>query len=49
MSRSLPGLVVLEERLYTKEDAGKLLIGGFEARGKAWARDGIPDSFEFDE
>lgn len=49
LPRNLPGLVVLEERLYTKEDAGKLLIGGFEARGKAWARDGIPDSFEFDE
>ncbi|RSB60423.1 FAD-dependent oxidoreductase [Rhizobium pisi] len=49
LPRTLPGLVVLEERLYTKEDAGKLLIGGFEARGKAWARDGIPDSFEFDE
>lgn len=49
LSRALPGLVVQEERLYTKEDAGKLLIGGFEAKGKAWARDGIPDSFEFDE
>jgi len=49
LPRTLPGLVVLEERLYTKEDAGKLLIGGFEAHGKAWAREGIPDSFEFDE
>jgi glycine cleavage system aminomethyltransferase T/glycine/D-amino acid oxidase-like deaminating enzyme len=49
LPRSLPGLVVLEERLYTKEDAGKLLIGGFEARGKAWAQKGIPDNFEFDE
>ncbi len=49
LPRTLPGLVVLEERLYTKEDAGKLLIGGFEARGKAWGRDGIPESFEFDE
>lgn len=49
LSRSIPGLIVAEERLYTKEDAGKLLIGGFEAKGKAWGRDGIPDSFEFDE
>ncbi len=49
LPRTLPGLVVLEERLYTKEDAGKLLIGGFEARGKAWGRRGIPESFEFDE
>lgn len=46
---SLPGLVALEERIYAKEDAGKLLLGGFEARGKAWAQAGIPESFEFDE
>jgi len=49
LPRTLPGLVVLEERIYAKEDAGKLLIGGFEARAKAWARQGIPESFEFDE
>ena len=46
---TLPGLVTLEERIYAKEDAGKLLLGGFEARGKAWGQNGIPDSFEFDE
>ncbi len=46
---TLPALVVQEERFYTKEDAGKLLVGGFEAGGKAWATDGIPDSFEFEE
>lgn len=49
LPKTLPGLVVLEERIYTKEDAGKLLIGGFEGHGKAWARDGIPESFEFNE
>jgi glycine cleavage system aminomethyltransferase T/glycine/D-amino acid oxidase-like deaminating enzyme len=49
LPRTLPGLVVAEERLYTKEDAGKLLIGGFEARGKAWGQHGIPDAFEFDD
>ncbi len=49
LPRDLPGLVVLEERTYWKEDAGKLLIGGFEARGKAWGEAGISDSFEFDE
>ena len=49
LPRTLPGLVVTEERIYTKEDAGKLLIGGFEARGKAWGQAGIADSFEFDE
>ena len=46
---TLPGLVTLEERIYAKEDAGKLLLGGFEARGKAWGQNGISDSFEFDE
>ncbi len=49
LPRTLPGFVVAEERIYFKEDAGKLLIGGFEARGKPWARDGVPESFEFDE
>jgi glycine cleavage system aminomethyltransferase T/glycine/D-amino acid oxidase-like deaminating enzyme len=49
LARSAPALVVAEERIYTKEDAGKLLIGGFEAQGKAWGRGGIPPEFEFDE
>jgi glycine cleavage system aminomethyltransferase T/glycine/D-amino acid oxidase-like deaminating enzyme len=49
LARNLPGLVVAEERIYAKEDAGKLLIGGFEHRGKPWAVDGIPHGFEFDE
>lgn len=44
-----PILNIVEERNYWKEDAGKLLIGGFEAQGKAWATDGIPEDFEFDE
>ncbi|MEM9603062.1 MAG: FAD-dependent oxidoreductase [Pseudomonadota bacterium] len=44
-----PVLNISEERTYWKEDAGKLLIGGFEAAGKAWAVDGIPADFEFDE
>jgi 4-methylaminobutanoate oxidase (formaldehyde-forming) len=49
LPRTLPCLVVAEERTYWKEDAGKLLIGGFEARAKAWGQNGIPESFEFDE
>lgn len=49
LPRTLPCLVVAEERTYWKEDAGKLLIGGFEARAKAWGHEGIPSSFEFDE
>jgi glycine cleavage system aminomethyltransferase T/glycine/D-amino acid oxidase-like deaminating enzyme len=44
-----PILNIVEERNYWKEDAGKILIGGFEAQGKAWAKDGIPEDFEFDE
>ncbi len=46
---SLPALVLFEERSYWKEDAGKLLIGGFEARAKPWGAAGISDGFEFDE
>lgn len=42
-------LNIAEERLYFKEDTGKLLIGGFEARGKPYGVDGIPEGFEFDE
>lgn len=49
LPRTLPALVVAEERIYCKEDAGKLLTGGFEARGKAWGTSGIPETFEFDE
>ena len=44
-----PILNISEERTYWKEDAGKLLIGGFENHGKAWAQKGIPESFEFDQ
>lgn len=44
-----PILNIVEERTYWKEDAGKLLIGAFEAQGKPYAKDGIPVDFEFDE
>jgi 4-methylaminobutanoate oxidase (formaldehyde-forming) len=49
LARSTPVLTVADERLYFKEDAGKLLIGGFEARGKAWppAGEAIPAAFSF--
>lgn len=49
LPKDQPILNIVEERSYWKEDAGKLLIGGFEAQGKAWAQDGIPADFEFDE
>jgi 4-methylaminobutanoate oxidase (formaldehyde-forming) len=49
LPRDLPALVVAEDRVYAKEDAGKLLLGGFEAQGKPWGTEGIPDAFEFDD
>ena len=49
LARETPVLTVAEERAYYKEDAGKLLVGGFEASGKAWPPRGedIPASFSF--
>jgi len=44
-----PILNIAEERTYWKEDAGKLLIGGFEKLGKIYGANGIPESFEFDQ
>ncbi|MEO0398956.1 MAG: FAD-dependent oxidoreductase [Pseudomonadota bacterium] len=38
-----------DEYFYAKEDAGKLLIGGFEPVAKPWGMDGISDAFFFDE
>jgi heterotetrameric sarcosine oxidase gamma subunit len=51
LSRTTPILTVADERTYYKEDAGKLLIGGFEAAGKAWPPAGheIPAGFSFQE
>lgn len=49
LPRDLPCLVIGEERAYWKEDAGKLLIGAFEAKAKPWGVDGIPESFSFDQ
>ncbi len=49
LPRDQPILNIVEERTYWKEDAGKLLIGAFEAQGKPWAHDGVPNEFEFDE
>ncbi|MCP3727101.1 FAD-dependent oxidoreductase [Paraburkholderia sp. CNPSo 3272] len=51
LDRKTPVLTVADERAYYKEDAGKLLVGGFEASGKAWPAAGtdIPTTFSFDE
>ena len=51
LARTTPILTVADERAYYKEDAGKLLIGGFEPEGKAWPTAGeeIPADFSFQE
>jgi len=51
LARTTPVLTVADERAYYKEDAGKLLVGFFEAAGRAWPPPGasIPANFAFDE
>ncbi|RUV81636.1 FAD-dependent oxidoreductase [Mesorhizobium sp. M1A.F.Ca.IN.020.06.1.1] len=49
LKRDLPVLRVQDEYAYYKEDAGKLLLGAFETKGKAWGIDGIPEEFCFDQ
>ena len=48
MHAGLPSLRDYDGHIYIKEDAGKLLLGGFEPKAKPWGMDGIPESFEFD-
>ena len=43
----LPVLRVPDECAYYKSDAGKMMLGAFEPRAKAWGMDGIPEDFEF--
>jgi 4-methylaminobutanoate oxidase (formaldehyde-forming) len=45
--RNLPVLRVPDESAYIKEEAGKLLIGFFEPKGKALPMDKIPEDSEF--
>ncbi len=51
LARTTPVLVVPDERCYYKEDAGKLLVGFFEAIAKPWPPRGatIPEQFSFAE
>lgn len=44
----LPVLRSYCDGTYWKEDAGKLLFGFAHFHAKAWAKEGIPESFEFD-
>ncbi|WP_171235786.1 FAD-dependent oxidoreductase [Ruegeria sp. HKCCA6837] len=46
----LPVLRVMDEYAYYKEEAGKLLIGCSEPNATPWLpKDGLPETFEFDE
>ncbi|MCZ6558416.1 MAG: FAD-dependent oxidoreductase, partial [SAR324 cluster bacterium] len=45
----LPVLRNPDGMAYFKEDAGKLLVGGFELIAKPWGMDGIPEDFCFDQ
>jgi len=45
---NLPVLRVQDECAYYKEDAGKILMGGFEPVAKPWGMQGIPKDFCFD-
>jgi 4-methylaminobutanoate oxidase (formaldehyde-forming) len=45
---NLPSLRVQDECAYYKEDAGKILMGGFEPVAKPWGMQGIPQDFCFD-
>ena len=47
--RNLPVLRVPDECAYYKEDAGKVMLGAFEPVAKAWALDGPPEDFCFDQ
>lgn len=44
----LPTIRDMDAAVYAKPDAGKLLVGFFEAHAKPWGRDGIPLDFSFD-
>ncbi|MES0133065.1 FAD-dependent oxidoreductase [Mesorhizobium sp. M0029] len=45
---NLPTVRDMDARFYAKADAGKLLVGFFELKGKPWGVDGIPRNFSFD-
>ncbi|HJP36847.1 MAG TPA: FAD-dependent oxidoreductase [Gammaproteobacteria bacterium] len=49
LPRDLPSLRDYDACAYYKEDAGKILLGGFEPESKPWGMDGIPESFCFDQ
>lgn len=44
----LPTIRDMDAKVYAKADAGKLLVGFFEPKGKPWGMNGIPHDFSFD-
>ncbi|WFU71402.1 FAD-dependent oxidoreductase [Bradyrhizobium sp. CB2312] len=48
LSPDTPTVRDLDACFYAKEDAGKLLVGFFEPKGKPWGMAGIPVEFSFD-
>lgn len=47
LPRNMPVVRVPDECTYYKEDAGKLMVGAFEPKAKAWGGGGIDDEHEF--
>ncbi|TIN31906.1 MAG: FAD-dependent oxidoreductase [Mesorhizobium sp.] len=48
LPHNLPTIRDMDARFYAKADAGKLLVGFFEADGKPWGMEGIAQDFSFD-
>lgn len=49
LPKTAPVVRDMDGCFYTKEDAGRLLVGAFERTGKPWGMDGIPTDFCFDQ
>jgi 4-methylaminobutanoate oxidase (formaldehyde-forming) len=47
LPRNMPVVRLLDECTYYKEDAGKLMVGAFEPKAKAWGGGGIDDEHAF--
>ena len=47
LPRNMPVVRVPDECTYYKEDAGKLMVGAFEPKAKAWGSAGIDDEHAF--
>ena len=47
VASNLPTLRDPDRLTYYKEEVGGLIMGGYEPNGIAWAKDGIPEPFDF--